>query len=364
MSCKTFVWSAFGLTTLLIAAYLSLCCAIDPFNLYHPISSLRYISTEQRLARPAVARSPNYDSYFVGSSMIQEFVPADFNKALGARFAHLTLSAASSYEDLNLLKLLAPRRYKYLVMEVYFQSFTPNLHATYYPDYPAYLYDDNPYNDIEAYLTCNPFMLGELYRAYFRNFRGIDKDPHGYRPTPDGYYSWESQKRWDAQSVRAEIASIWQYRHGKTQFSTENFRAILETAAPRFEHVLLYFPPVHAEALRVHFIAGPPENMTNYLAWKKDAIAMASAYPQVVFIDYQTINPYTLRDENYFDFNHYRANLRQMILDDFASWLKRHRLAHGDFGQLADRAYGQRLSPQSLFFPEGSRRADAAEVSN
>ena len=97
---------------------------------------------------------------------------------------------------------------------------------------------------------------------------------------------------------------------------------------------------------------GPPENLKNYLAWKKEVIAMASHYPQVVLIDYQTVNPYTVRNENYFDFTHFRANLRQMILEDFTSWVHEGRLAHPDFGQVADGDYGRRLSPQSLFFPE------------
>jgi hypothetical protein len=292
--------------------------------------------------------------------MNEEFSAADFNRAFDAKFGNLTFGSATSFEQLNMLKQLPPKPFNYLMMEVYFDAYREDTRATHYPDYPRYLYDKNPYNDIEAYLFCNGFLLKELYRAYFWNFRGIDKDPHGYRPTADGYYSWEAQKQWDAKSAHDHIALVWKYHNGQMKFSAENFRKILETAAPRFDHILLFFAPVHAESLRAHFIVGPAENQKNYLAWKKEMIAIASLYPQVVLIDYQTVNPYTTRDENYFDFNHYRATLRRMILDDFVSWIYHHRLAHADFGQLADRAYGQRLSPQSLFFPAVRRGADTA----
>ncbi len=345
MSCKTFVKSAFELTFFLIVVYVVVCLVIDPFNLIHAIRPKRYVSTEQRYARQAVARSRAFNSFILGASMTQEFKIPHFNQALHARFAHLTLPAASSYEELNMLRQLPPRRYRYLFMDLYFNAFTEDLKATYYPNYPSFLYDNPRYNDVLAYLQCNPWILRELYLAYYKNILGVDKNPRGRHGSADGYDSLESGKRWERKKVRQDIRAIWAHQHQRLAFSTANFKAILETAAPRFDRLLFYFPPVHAESLRAHFIDGPPENLQAYLRWKKEMIAMAASYPNVVLLDYQTINPYTLEDENYFDFNHFRAPIRQMILDDVVSWLDHRRLAHPDFGAVATPAYGNRLRP-------------------
>jgi hypothetical protein len=356
VSFAAFMGWPLGLAAVFLALYVGACVVIDPFNLYHAISPARYISTDPLFSKRAIARSPMHDSFFAGCSMNEEFSTADFNRIFDAKFGNLTFGAATSFEQLNMLKQLPSKHFKYLMMELYFDSYTEDTRATHYQGYPLYLYDENPYNDIEAYLFCNAFLLKELYRAYYWNFRGIDKDPGGVRVNVDGFFSWEALKHWDAGSVRETISRAWTLQGKPLRLSSGNFRAILEFAAPRFEHILLYFPPVHADLLRAPLGGSAEENLKNYTNWKKQMIKIAARHPNVLLIDYQTINAYTVRDENYWYANHFRANLRQMILDDFASWIHHHRMVHTDFGQLADRAYGQRLSSQSLYFPEAFKK--------
>ena len=104
LSGKSFVISALAAAGVLVASYLALCLAIDPFNIVHPAGPARYASNEERLSKRAIALNPAYDSYFAGSSTSRAFQIADFNREFGARFAHLTLSGGTSFEQLNLLR--------------------------------------------------------------------------------------------------------------------------------------------------------------------------------------------------------------------------------------------------------------------
>lgn len=351
LSGKAFVVLALAAAASLVAAYMAVCLAIDPFNIVHAAGPARYASNEERLSKWAIARSPAYDSYVAGSSASRAFDLAALNREFGAHFAHLTLSGGTSYEQLDLLKLLSDRRRKVLVLDVLFNQYAGHDHAPEYGDYPSYLYDGHPTHALRVYLTCNPFLLRELYYAYWMNWRGINKVPVQDRMTADGFLNLEPLRGWEAGRARREIAAVRQLTRSRMQLHTENFQSIMDVAAPRFEHVFLYFPPMHAEALRWRLVEGTPEDREVYCAWKQRIIAIASRYPRVVLIDYQTINATTQRDDNFWDYAHVRAPVYRMILDDFSSWMRLGRLAHSDFGQVADVRYAASLTPDALFYP-------------
>jgi hypothetical protein len=351
MSNKRFIGWALGIAAVLFGSYLSVCVVIDPFNLFHPISPDRYVSNEERLSKWAIAHSPEFDSYFIGGSMNQEFLIPEFNRIFGAHFANLSLNGATSYEELNMLKQIPPKHLKVLVLDVFYMAYMAESNAPKYPDYPYYLYDTQRHNYFEAYLVFNSFLLRELYYAYCRNFRGVYKIEQYFRMSPDGYCHQEPKTSWDPKMADEHINTVHVVRDWRVNLHPENFQAMLDLAAPRFEHILVYFPPIHAEALRVRLLGAPGDALQNYIVWKKRMIAIAARYPQVVLVDYQTINPYTIRNDYYWDFHHYRLKIYELIKEDFVSLMQFHRLAHPDFGQIADPSYGESFSPASFYFP-------------
>src|SRR5262245_16545288 len=118
MTSRQFILKSVGLGLLAVLAYWGIGAIIAAFNLYNRIEPNRYLPTEQRLAKRAILRNPIYDSYFVGGSMSELFSIPEFNKAFGAHFAQMTLSGGTSYEQLNILRQLPKRPFKFLVLEV------------------------------------------------------------------------------------------------------------------------------------------------------------------------------------------------------------------------------------------------------
>jgi hypothetical protein len=302
------------------------------------------MSEEQRLSKKAILYNPVYDSFFVGGSMSEMFVVREFNAAFNSHFAQMTLSGATSFEELNIIKCLPKSRYKFLVMELYFASHTDNTHATRYANYPAFLYDQTPFNDVQVYFLINRFMVRELWQAFFYNIFGIEKRGPAARPLFDGSFPWETNRTWNEEEVRKKIKTVQDYTTTEElKYSTTNFKEMMEVAAPKFEKLFLFFPPVNVASLNARFVGKHPKNLQNYLNWKADVIGIADQYKNVILIDYQTINRYTEDIHNYWDYNHFRSNLDDMILDDFESVEATGRLRHDHFGHLADEYYKHHL---------------------
>src|SRR4051812_39210368 len=99
---------------LLLATWLGsagLICAfvvlIDPFNTL-PLSlplARAPVSTNARFAFPALARSANFDSAVIGTSTSRLLRPVVLDRAFGARFANLSMNAATAYEQARLLEV-------------------------------------------------------------------------------------------------------------------------------------------------------------------------------------------------------------------------------------------------------------------
>lgn len=343
---RSFVLFSLCAGALAIILYVGVCVHIDPFNLFHVIGPGRYVSIEGRFSKPAIARAAAYDSYVAGCSISEEFGQEDSNRLLGVRFGNLTMGGATSREQLNILRVLPSKKYKVLLMEVFYENYGADPEDV-KPGFPGVLYDGNRFNDIQIYFQFNLWLLKELYHAFIWNHRGADPNKEWHRLGADGYFGWESLKTWDATTVRRYLFHSIVFRENRLALSTVNFQSLLATEGKRFEHVLLYFPPLHADALEAQFAQSRWDNQKTYIQWKRDVIRIAAQYPNVILIDYQTLHPYARRDENFWTYNHFRSHLREMILEDFVSYLRTGRLAHPDFGHVADAAYGDRLSEAS-----------------
>ncbi len=125
---------------------------VDPFNVWHTVTTDRYVTSDPRISKRAIARDSRYDSFIVGTSLSQEFDVLALNAALGAKFADLTMGGATSYEMLNVIEFLPQTDYRYLILEVYFASYSGGEMDTRKDDYPDYLWDNSVSNDVLVYL--------------------------------------------------------------------------------------------------------------------------------------------------------------------------------------------------------------------
>ena len=267
---RLFFVKTFTVTFLLLAIYLGISLVIDPFNIVHEISDDRYISTERRFAKKAIALSNQFDSFVVGTSMAAEFPLQDLNSELGAHFASLHMGGSMAYEQMSLLKVLPRSGYKTLILEIYFAAHDGVVGQTRHSSFPSILYDAWSINDVFVYLSDSDFVTQELRRGFAYNFNGEDRRSLNARLRTDGM-SVVGRGAWNRLAAVDACKSVdTVYVDGAVEgFSSAYAEEMVEIASQKFEFVYCFFNPVSVISLRKRLIDGDRDNLTNYLVWKE-----------------------------------------------------------------------------------------------
>lgn len=132
----------------------------DPLQLFHKpfFRNKNIIDTNMRFQAAGIINSWNFDSAFLGTSMLQNSSNFEAEKKLGGTWVNLSISAGSLYERYILLSYLLKKKKIHqviLTLEPFLSlQKIQNEHAV---DF-SFLYDQNTYNDFKIYLN-EIFML-------------------------------------------------------------------------------------------------------------------------------------------------------------------------------------------------------------
>ena len=144
--CKCIITAVIFLT--LIAG---LMIVVDPYFHYHkPLSFLSYRLYEERYINDGIARNFDYDAIITGTSMSQNFKPSEFDALFGTKSVKLPFPGAG-YKEItqNLERALSRNSSVNTVLWVLDYNGLLRRHDwTQYEEYPTYLYDENPFNDV------------------------------------------------------------------------------------------------------------------------------------------------------------------------------------------------------------------------
>lgn len=149
-----------------VAVLFSALFAYDPLALFHePWGRPGTVHKNLRLQAVGAIRHGDFDSAILGTSILENSSAGEASRILGGRFVNLSISAGDFFErGLILRRLLERRPVRQVIYSLDFIYLNQRKGYWYYP-LPTwdYLYDDNPFNDIRAYL--NGHFLGCLARG-------------------------------------------------------------------------------------------------------------------------------------------------------------------------------------------------------
>lgn len=148
---------------LLVLSLLALCAAgavtayIDPFFHYHaPLDFLQYPINDQRYQNDGIVRHFDYDAMITGTSLTENFLASQFDRLFGVHSVKVCFSGATFHElNNNLLRALDSNPKLKLVLfgiDSWFLQEPPGALRT-DAAYPAYLYDDQLFNDVNYLLN-------------------------------------------------------------------------------------------------------------------------------------------------------------------------------------------------------------------
>lgn len=193
-------------TALMIAATAAVNIVIDPFWHYHgPLRTLQYPLNEQRYQNDGIARHCDYGAVIAGTSMTENFSASQFERLWGERAVKLPTSGATYREVSDQLERAFSYndsiRYVLRSMDGSRLIYAPDEYE--YADYPEYLYDRNPFNDVQYVL--NKAVLPQTLAVLNYTRAG------NTTPTMDEYSSWSRYAEFGAEAVMAARPQLGEF---------------------------------------------------------------------------------------------------------------------------------------------------------
>jgi len=219
---------------------------IDPFLHYHkPISFLEYPMKDERYQNNGITRHFEYDALITGTSMTQNFKPSEFDALWGTQTIKASYSGAT-YHELNehIRRALEYNSdVKYVLCSLDGNRLIAPAEEYGYEGNPDYLYDDNPFNDVEYLL--NKEVVPKTI-AVVNYTRAGEKTP-----TMDEYGNWNPYMTFGREAV-VNSFTLQPIREEEVVLSEEQIRMIQGNVTENFlataqanpdTQFILFFPP-------------------------------------------------------------------------------------------------------------------------
>ena len=311
-------WALLTLAGLLgaIALISAAVIAIDPFQVYRlardympPIDN-----TTQVYANAGIVRSYDYDSAIVGTSVTENFRPTQMDALLGGRFIKLCTSAGTANNHALLLDIAfrthTMRRVVY-GLDVY--SYIADVDAT-GCEVPLYLYDDNPFNDVQYWL--NRSVLASFLPRCLLSWGERQDDS-----LRDSMYCWAGRDDYgpvmlyNASFSPPETVLSADAFAGAAQLNLETHLLPFIEAHPETQFDI-FFPPYSAAEWSTMASKGTLEAMLTLRGLCYDAL---SDYDNVTLFDFAAREEWVTSIANYKDTLHYGQWINDAITACIAS---------------------------------------------
>ncbi len=313
---------------------------VDPYFHYHgPFPFFSYRLNEERYINDGILRHFDYDAVITGTSMAQNFHPSEMDALFGTKAVKAPFSGAG-YQELsqNLDRALSRNKQVETVLwAVDYNGLLREYDWQKYEDYPDYLYDDNPFNDV-AYVFNKSILYHGMLPVLTMSLFG-EKGT-----TMDEYSSWKNETglahimlSYDRENVRPA---------GDQDFGEEERRIVTETVQknivdlvnkyPDTEFLLFYTPYsiCYWDALNLM------GTMFRQTEAERTATEMLLKCPNVKLYNFFGQHEVVCDTDYYNDDGHYSSQVNSMIL----TWIRE------DTGRVREDNYLELLEKERDFY--------------
>lgn len=303
-----------ALIILSLAAIVSSVVIIDPFEVYHRAAMFipPIESGTQSYSNAGIAKSYDYDSIIIGSSMTENFRPSQLDALLGGRFVKLCINGGTPFNHKQMMDIAFDT---HNVRRVFYGLDVEGLSFFYLQpksEMPTYLYDDHLFNDVQYWF--NQSVLGKYIPKCLRTLGQTDPDQR------DTMYSWGQNFAYGPQAVlhspieSAEVA----------QHPLEDHPGFSQQTRLNIEHNFIPFLAEHPDTEFIFFF--PPyslmqwyrfytQGMLHYNLMQKQAVVeLLLTYDNVKLYDFQAQLDWILNLDHYVDYEHYGAHINDEIV--------------------------------------------------
>lgn len=296
---------------------------VDPFDLL-PLSPPLHrvpVASNQRFSFPTLARSQKFDSVVIGTSSSRLLRPEVLNPLFDARFANLSMNAATVYEQMQLYGVFtrAHPNPKAVILGMDFPWCVtgPDYDRLTFRSFPPWMYQDNLWVGYREMFNLYAVQsAGQLFGVLI----GVKKPDQGldgftsFVPPDDQYDRARAQLHLNAArpmvppGLRSGAPDTWTF---PTMVALRTFL----TSVPATTRKLLYLVPYSRYALTQ---PGSPEQ-TVWDECRRHIVETAKEVPNTQVLDFMFLSPITSDDDHYWDGLHYRIGIADQLARDFAA---------------------------------------------
>jgi len=293
-----------------LGSIVALVAIIDPFQIYHEATAFipPIDNGHQIYANAGVAKSYDYDSVIIGSSMTENYVPSHLESLWGGRFVKLCVNAGTPFNHRQMMEMAFDGRELKTVfygidieMLTYFYT-TPKC------DMPDYLYDKNPFNDV--YYWFNTSVLARYIPKCLKTLGQSDPDQR------DTMYSWGELYPYGADAVIGDLTFTGEE---VAQESVQQDPALSQAYKLNVEHNLIPFIEAHPDTQFIFFFSPYSgirwyqfyENglLQYYLNQKAAVVKALLPYDNVKIFDFQAQTQWVTDLDLYIDTSHFSPRI-------------------------------------------------------
>lgn len=300
---------------LLLALTAAIVILVDPYFHYHkPFPFFSYRLYQERYINDGISRHFDFDALITGTSMAQNFKPSQVDALFGTNCVKETFSGAG-YQEIseNLDRALSRNKeLKTVIWALDYNGFFREYDWVQYEDYPTYLYDENPFNDV-SYL----FNKAILYHGVLANVAAtLSGSPS---TTMDEYSSWQQETGLDRILLSYDRDHV--DLNDPTDFGEEERRAVTETITLNVVNVVNKYPDT------VFYIFYPPYSicywdalnlkgtLSRQLMAEQTATELLLACPNVKLYNFFDQYEVICNPDYYSDDGHYSGEINARILN-------------------------------------------------
>ena len=327
-----------------LSAIIALVVIVDPFEIYHRALFYNppYESETQMYSVAGIARSYDYDSIIIGSSVTENCTPSVYEETLGGRFVKLCMNAGLSLDHAKIMDIaLRTHDVQRVVygLDLFAYSYYYNNQKAETPDY---LYDDLLHNDVRYWL--NKSVLFSYIPKALASTGVPDEDA-----SRDSMYFWHPPSMPGEEALRSRIDFTVPVPE------QDDPARMLELAQLSMEHNLLPYIQQHRDTTFTIFF--PPYSLLYWaneaeggdfepaMAQKQLIAEMLLAEPNVELFDFQSRFDWTTDYSLYYDRIHYISSVN----DEMAFAMARGENRVTDAAQLRQSIDSLRKAVYALF---------------
>ena len=237
---KSKKWTLICLLTagLILALAAALTAVVDPlFHFHAPLEGMSYAIYDERYQNDGIVRHFDYDAVITGTSMTENFKTSQFDELFGTKAVKVSYSGATFRELRENLERAFKTHpdIKYVLFSLDQYCLVQDKDALTYEDYPTYLYDDKPLNDVN-YLLNKDVLLGHMTETLAYTLYGWDTTSF------DEYANWMKGSVFGKEAVLAQYDRPEQ-ASGTVPFSPEDREVLREN----LEHNILDLAAAHPD---------------------------------------------------------------------------------------------------------------------